>query len=205
MARSSKTRSPSRPRKARRSARSAKPTVAKRSVGKGGRASSTRAPARKVASKAKAAARGKPTPRRTGARAAGGLSRTNAAVLSRANARAELDGLLSRLPPPVVPIMKTLRRVVLEAAPEAVERIQGGDAEYFAGGMFARIEPREREVLVTFLKGAKLPSSVVLKTTGRAGSVALSSLDSVRASVLRTLVREAVLLNLEAAPSKARA
>jgi hypothetical protein len=116
-----------------------------------------------------------------------------------------MEGLLRRLPPPIAPIVKTLRKLVLEAAPEAVERVEDGAAASFAGGMFARIEPHEREVLIQFMKGAQLPSSAVLETNGEMGSVTLSSIDSVRASVLRTLVREAVMLNLEKSPLQARA
>lgn len=167
--------------------------------------------ARKAAGPKKKAAAAKPKkkvaaakPKATRAPVKRGLSAKNAEVLSRASARVEVEGLLSRLPPPVAPIMKTLRELVLEAAPEAVERLEGDTASYFAGGMFASIKPMEREVLLNFVKGARLPSSIVLKRKGGAAAVALSSIDSVRASVLRTLVREAVMLNLEKSPLKKR-
>lgn len=219
MARSSKkkTQAKSRSQKVKRAAKGAKKT-ARKPAPKSARKSAPKKAAPKKAKKAapkKVAARKpapkKPAPKKAAAKkpaskkAGGALSRKDAAVLSRANARAELEGLLGRLPPPVAPIVKTLRKLVLEAAPEAVERVEGGEAAYFAGGMFARIEPHERDVLIKFIKGAQLPSGAVLETDGKSGTVTLSSLDSVRASVLRTLVREAVMLNLDKSPVQARA
>jgi hypothetical protein len=174
-------------RKAKAKARPAKrPTEARR-----GKALAKKRPANKAATK--------PANKRA---PKAGLSGKNAAVFKRAAARAEVEGLLSRLPPPVAPIVKTLRQLVLEAAPEAVERIEDGVPSYFAGGMFARIEPHERDVLIKFIRGAELPSSAVLQTDGQVGTATLSSIDAVRASVLRTLVREAVLLNLSKSPVK---
>lgn len=219
MARSSKkTQAKSRSQKVKRAAKGAKKAAPKKARPAPKKAAAKKTAAKKTAAKttvakkavAKKATARKPAPKpaakKAPAKKAGSaLSKQNAAVLSRATARAEVEGLLGRLPPPVVPIMKTLRKLVLEAAPEAVERVEGGDAAYFAGGMFARIEPHERDVIIKFMKGAKLPSSAVLKPEGQAGSVSLSSLDSVRASVLRTLVREAVLLNLDKSSVQLRA
>jgi len=156
--------------------------------GKTKKAAPRKAPAKKVAAR-------KPTRGKAGKPSAGSRLR---AALGRANARAEVEGLLARLPPPVAPIVKTLRKLVLEVAPEAVERIEGSAPAYFAGGMFAKIEPHERDVMLKFVLGSKLPSNAFLE---KDGSVTLSNLDSVRESVLRTLVREAVMLNLGKAGS----
>lgn len=206
--RSSKAKRPAKARKVVKKAsakRAAARKPAKKSSGKKATAKKATAkrPAKKVAAKQvvekKVAAKkpaGKPGTRKPGA----GLSGRNAEVLSRAHARAEAEGLLARLPPPVVPIFNILRNLVREAAPEAVERIEGNAPAYFAGGMFARIEPRDRDVLLRFIKGTKLPSGMLLDEQGDDGTVALTSLDSVRASVLRTLVREAVMMNLDKAP-----
>ena len=214
MARSSKkkTQAKSRSQKVKRAAKGAKKAAPKKVAKKAApKKLAKKATPKKVAKKAppkkvvKKAAPKKVAAKKPAAKKTGTLSNKNAAVLSRANARAEVEGLLNRLPPPVAPIVKTLRKLVLEAAPEAVERVEGGEAAYFAGGMFARIEPHERDVLIKFMKGAQLPSNAVLQTDGKSGTVTLSSLDSVRASVLRTLVREAVMLNLDKSPVQARA
>lgn len=124
---------------------------------------------------------------------------------NRALAQAEVEGLLRRLPPPVQPVVKTLRRLMLDAAPEATERLEDGAPAYFANGLFARIEPKEREVLVKFMHGGQLPSAAGLPGDGDSRVVSLSSLEELKESVLRKLVREAVMLNLSPAPPTARA
>lgn len=124
---------------------------------------------------------------------------------NRALAQAEVEGLLRRLPPPVQPVVKTLRRLMLDAAPEATERLEDGAPAYFANGVFARIEPKEREVLVKFMRGGQLPSAAELPADGDSRVVSLSSLAELKESVLRKLVREAVMLNLSPPPPAARA
>ena len=139
---------------------------------------------KKVAPKAK-----KPAPKKVAVKAP--APQVSPAV-GRALAQADVEGLMNRLPPPVQPVVKTLRKLVLEAAPEASEMLEDGSPAYFANGVFARIEPREREVLVRFLKGDQLPSASEL--TGDA--ITLTSVAELKDSVLRKLVREAVMLNL---------
>ena len=113
-------------------------------------------------------------------------------AVDRALAQADVEGLISRLPPPVQPVVKTLRRLVLEAAPEASELLDDGSPAYFANGVFARIIPSEREVLVKFLRGDDLPSASELSN----GAISLTSIEELKETVLRKLVREAVMLNL---------
>jgi hypothetical protein len=116
--------------------------------------------------------------------------------VTRALAQADVEGLVSRLPPPLQPTVNAIRKLVLEAAPEASEKLDDGAPAYFANGVFARIEPAERSVLVRFLKGGQLPSAGELV----GDAVSLSSVDDVKHAVLRKLVREAVLLNLSPSP-----
>jgi hypothetical protein len=116
--------------------------------------------------------------------------------VSRALAQADVEGLVSRLPPPLQPTVNAIRKLVLEAAPEASEKLDDGAPAYFANGVFARIEPAERSVLVRFLKGGQLPSASELQ----GDTVSLTSVDDVKHAVLQKLVREAVLLNLSPAP-----
>lgn len=118
-------------------------------------------------------------------------------AVDRALAQADVEGLISRLPPPVQPVVKTLRRLVLEAAPEASELLDDGSPAYFANGVFARIIPSEREVLVKFLRGDDLPSKGELI----GGAISLTSVEELKETVLRKLVREAVMLNLSMPPA----
>lgn len=122
-------------------------------------------------------------------------------AVDRALAQAEVEGLISRLPLPVQLIVRTLRALVLEAAPEASEVLEDGTPAYFVNGIFARIVPSEREVLVKFLKGGHLDSAPQLAGEGETRSVSVSSLDEIKENVLRKLVREAVMLNLSSSPT----
>lgn len=114
---------------------------------------------------------------------------------------AEIEGLIMRLPPPLQPVVRSLRKLMLDVAPEAKELLEGDSAAYSANGIFARIEPTERVVLVRFLKGGALPSAQELEGQGEERALTLSSAEGLRESVLRTLVREAVMLNLGHHPS----
>jgi hypothetical protein len=111
---------------------------------------------------------------------------------------AEVEGLMMRLPPPVQPIMNSLRRIVSEAAPNAVEFLERNAAAYDSNGVFARIEPHESRVLIKFMKGAQLPSAKNLtKSEGEARTMELNDVAKIQHDVLKKLVREAVLHNLK--------
>ncbi|MBL8912113.1 MAG: DUF1801 domain-containing protein [Archangium sp.] len=156
-----------------------------------------KAKAKKAPAKAKAKA-SKPAPKAAKAKPTTGprLPRVLAPEVSNALAQAEVEGLISRLPPPVQPVVKMLRKVVLEVAPEASEQIENGAPAYFANGVFARIEPGEHDVLVRFLKGGKLPSASELPGDGDARVITFQDADALKETVLRKVVREAVMLNL---------
>jgi hypothetical protein len=111
---------------------------------------------------------------------------------------AEVDGLVQRLPPPMQPIMKSLRRIVNEAAPQAVEFLEKNAAAYDSNGVFARIEPHESRVLIRFMKGGLLPSGEALESVhGDERAISLDDVSKIHQDVLKKLVREAVLHNLK--------
>jgi hypothetical protein len=93
-------------------------------------------------------------------------------------------------------MMLRLRSLFLESAPEATELIENSAPAYFAHGVFARIEAQDRAVLVRFLRGNELPSSSELAAEGDTGTLLVSSVEDLKAEVLRKLVREAVMINL---------
>jgi hypothetical protein len=107
-------------------------------------------------------------------------------------AQVTVDGFIMRLAPPVQPIVNALRDILRDAAPEAQELLDDGSPAYFANGIFARIVPQERRVLVRFIKHGQLPSAASVP----GGELELTDPGELRESVLRQLVREAVLLNL---------
>ncbi|MGV3625685.1 MAG: DUF1801 domain-containing protein [Archangium sp.] len=160
-----------------------KPTAAKKA-----------APAKKkpVAAKKKAAPAKKSAPAKKPAAPA-----TLHPTVKSALAKADVEGLINRLPSPVQPIVKSLRALVLENAPEASEALEDGAPAYFANGLFARIVPEERSVLVKFLKGGQLPSASELV----GDTFHITDFDEVKQSVLRKLVREAVFENLREVPA----
>lgn len=165
----------------------AKKTAAKKPAPK--KAAARKAPAKKVVAKATA-------PRPPAPKATPPPKQPLPPEVDRALAQADVEGLISRLPPPVQPVVKTLRRLVLEAAPEASELLDDGSPAYFANGVFARIVPSERSVLVKFLRGGELPSAGDLTADGETRSISLSSVEELKENVLRKIVREAVMLNL---------
>ncbi|HEY1087058.1 MAG TPA: DUF1801 domain-containing protein [Archangium sp.] len=195
--------------KAKSGSKTSKKALKKKPVAK---AKSARPAPKKLASKAKkpapkkvAAKAKKPAPKKVAAKKPAPAKKVLAPAVNRALAQAEVEGLINRLPPPVQPVVKTLRKLVLEAAPEASELLEDGAPAYFANGVFARIEPNEREVLVKFLKGGQLPSASELPGDGDQRSLSLTDVNELKESVLRKLVREAVMLNLSQPQASAQA
>jgi hypothetical protein len=115
-------------------------------------------------------------------------------ALDRALAAAEVQGLMARLTPPLQPLVARLRSLFLESAPEAFEMLQHENPAYYAQGVFARIEPKDREVLVRFLRGSMLPSGDSLSGSGEDRVVSVSP-EELKTDLLQKLVREAVALN----------
>lgn len=196
--------------KAKSGSKAKKTTAAKKKVALKAKSAKKAAPkkaaAKKPAPKKKAAAAKKPAAKKVAAKATAprppapkatpAPKQPLPAAVDRALAQADVEGLINRLPPPVQPVVKTLRKLVLEAAPEASELLDDGSPAYFANGVFARIVPSEREVLVKFLRGGELPSAGELSGDGETRSISLTSVEELKENVLRKIVREAVMLNL---------
>ncbi len=102
------------------------------------------------------------------------------------------------LPPPIKPLVKLIRQIVKDAAPEAKELLAVGGPVYEANGVFARISPREREVLIQFLSSAD--SARGKKQKSKSVHLSVESVSKLQRSVLRSMVREAVALNLGKKP-----
>lgn len=187
---SKKKKSPS---KAKKAAPRAKPSAkavkkpARKPAKKVVKAAARKAPPKKVAAKAK-----KPAPKPVAKKKTGTVP---SAALDRALQAASVKGLMSRLAPPMQPLVNRLRELMLNSAPDAVEMLQHENPAYYAQGVFARIEPKEREVMVRFLRGAMLPSGAGLKGQGEDRELVVSA-DDLKTGLLTKLVREAVSLNL---------
>ncbi len=109
----------------------------------------------------------------------------------------EIEGYVRSLPPPIVPIVNRLRQLVRDAAPEARELLDPNGPAYDSNGLFARIEAGDRQVMLTFLKGAQLDADEgTLLGDGAKRVLTVDSLEGLKESVLQALVRQAVLLNV---------
>jgi hypothetical protein len=109
----------------------------------------------------------------------------------------EIEGYVRSLPPPIVPIVNRLRQLVRDAAPEARELLDPNGPAYDSNGLFARIEAGDRQVMLTFLKGAQLDADEgTLLGDGATRVLTVDSLEGLKESVLQALVRQAVLLNV---------
>ena len=101
------------------------------------------------------------------------------------------------LAPPIKVVLKLLRKLIHDAAPQAAEVLGERGASYDANGVFARIEASDRRVLLEFVNGATLKAPPgVLSGKGSARNLAIDSVDQIKSSVLKGLVRQAVLKNL---------
>ncbi|MBL8921586.1 MAG: DUF1801 domain-containing protein [Myxococcaceae bacterium] len=183
---------------ARKSAKRGKAPKAKSKV-KAKRATGKKAPPRKKPAPKKAAPK-KPAPKKPARKKVASKTAPKRKVYPKVTLPElpEIEGYVRSLPPPVVPIVNRLRQLVRDAAPEARELLDPHGPAYDANGLFARIEINDREVLVTFLKGAQLdaPEGTLAGGDGDARAVLVDSLESLRESVLQALVRQAVLLNV---------
>jgi hypothetical protein len=126
-------------------------------------------------------------------------------TLKKLLAKDSVNGFVNRLPPPVKPLMKLIRTLIKSAAPEATELLRVGGPVYEANGIFARIKAKERGVLIEFLRGAELQTGGLQTAPAKNGVVKLSiaSVKQLERSVLQSLVREAVALNLDRAAKSA--
>jgi hypothetical protein len=112
-------------------------------------------------------------------------------------ARRTVDDYVAAIPAPLGDVVARLRRVIREAAPEALETIKWGQPVYDAGGPFAALKAHARHVTLTFWRGAALPDEGrLLEGDGdRMRHARFSSVEGVREEAVRELVRAAVELN----------
>jgi hypothetical protein len=189
------------PARSKKKAKSGSKAKSKKSAKKVLQAKARKTSPRKAA--AKKVPKKKAAPKKAAPKKAAAPKKPLAPEVTQALAQAEVEGLINRLPPPVQPVVKLLRKIVLEVAPEASEQLDHGAPAYFVNGVFARIEPGEREVLVRFLKGGELPSAAELGGEGEVRTMAFQNESDLRETVLRKVVREAVMLNLSRGGSAA--
>jgi hypothetical protein len=90
-----------------------------------------------------------------------------------------------------------LRKLILEAAPDAVESIKWGQPVYELNGPFAYMKAFTNHVNFGFWRGAELtdPKGILKGTGGRMRHVELRSPADIDTSTLQAMVRTAVEMN----------
>lgn len=108
-----------------------------------------------------------------------------------------VDGYVTGLPSPLQVIVQRLRELVRDAAPEAAETLKWSQPVFEANGPFAQIDAHENHVNFGFWRGAMLKAPIGVLQDGDQAMRHLKvfSLEDIKADILRTLVRQAVLLN----------
>jgi hypothetical protein len=93
--------------------------------------------------------------------------------------------------------LSALRKLIREAAPDAVESIKWGQPVYELNGPFAHIKAHKNHVNFGFWRGAELtdPTGILKGTGSRMRHVELRSLADINTAILQAMVRTAVEMN----------
>jgi hypothetical protein len=110
-----------------------------------------------------------------------------------------VEDYVERCAPKQQPLVRSLRKLVLEAAPRADETIKWGAPTYTQDGNLCYISACDGHVNIGFYRGAKLPDPKgLLQGTGKGlRHVKVFTREDIEPGPLKTLVRAAVALNHE--------
>ncbi len=109
-----------------------------------------------------------------------------------------VDAYVRNLPSPQQMIITRLRALVRDTAPEAVESLKWAQPVYEVNGPVAYIKANAQHVNFGFWRGAMLeaPEGLLEGDGDRMRHLKIFSLADIKADILKTLVRQAVLLNV---------
>ncbi len=113
--------------------------------------------------------------------------------------RPTVDDYVAKIPPALRDVATELRRVVREAAPEAIESVKWGQPVYDSGGPFAALKAYPRWITLTFWRGAALPDpgGLLAGEGDRMRHARFQSVADVQPGAISELVRAAVAMNAE--------
>ncbi len=108
-----------------------------------------------------------------------------------------VDGYVQTLPPLMQTIVNRLRSLVAAASPEAIEAFRWAQPVYEVNGPFAYLKAYKGYVNFGFWRGAALeaPEGLLEGEGTRMRHIQISALADIDDEQLKTLVRQAVLLN----------
>lgn len=109
----------------------------------------------------------------------------------------KVGAFLATVKPPQREIVKALRQMILETAPELTETVKWGMPAYTLRGNVVYIAPYSAHVNLGFYRGAELADSKgLLEGTGKGSRhVKVHSPEEARSNALKNLVRKAVALD----------
>ncbi len=112
--------------------------------------------------------------------------------------KASVDSYVRMLPSPQQMIITRLRALVRDTAPEAVESLKWAQPVYEVNGPVAYIKANAQHVNFGFWRGAMLqaPEGLLEGDGDRMRHLKIFSLADIKTDILKTLVRQAVLLNV---------
>ncbi len=110
-----------------------------------------------------------------------------------------VDGYIEGLSSRQKEIVSTLRRIVLEAAPQAAESIKWAQPVYEVNSPFCYIKAHKNNVNLGFWRGAELPDPLgLLEGTGdKMRHIKVTNLSDIKSDAFKDLVKTAVKLNKE--------
>jgi hypothetical protein len=117
---------------------------------------------------------------------------------SRARPAADtVEGALNRCTPAQRPILRSVRRLINEAVPQAEELLLYGTPTWFLEGRLCSLRARRGRVELDFARGAELvdPTGLLRDGDDQARCVRLEHRRDVHPRALKALVRQAVRLN----------
>lgn len=109
-----------------------------------------------------------------------------------------VDGYIAQLEEWKAEVVSTVRRIVLETAPEAKELIKWAQPVYELDGPFCYIKAFKNSVNFGFWRGVDMkdPEGLLRGSGEKMRHVSLTSVDDIEVAALADFVRQAVQLNL---------
>ena len=110
-----------------------------------------------------------------------------------------VDGYIAGLADWQAEIVISLRKIILDAAPDANESIKWAQPVYEKGGPFAYIKAFKNAVNFGFWRGVDLedPKNLLQGSGEKMRHVKLTGLDQIQSQVFTDFVKQALALNLE--------
>lgn len=109
-----------------------------------------------------------------------------------------VDGYIAQLEGWKAEVVSTVRRIVLETAPDAKESIKWAQPVYEVNGPFSYIKAFKNSVNFGFWRGVDIkdPDGLLRGSGEKMRHVPLTSVDDIDVAALTDFVRQAVQLNL---------